>query len=133
MTEILAFLNGNMFYVIFIGFFIITGGADVLGRVLSGHRKITKLKAENKAQKYSIERADNLIDKLSSGQLQLRSLASGGSEDATATSFRMARLLDKVQTADDALPQLDGTLRGQIDVELDVFHSAHLVTLERKP
>lgn len=121
MHELLAYIDENIFWIII--FFIIFGSSisATLVKLLDGRRKTRVLAAKNKALTSELKRANETITALAAGKT-----APTGSliADLTGANARMARILDQVQAADEALPQLDNALRSRLDIELDHYHQA---------
>jgi hypothetical protein len=103
-------------------FFLVLGGGDAIGRALSGRRANQKLRGELKASKAELTCMHSLVSNA------FRALGGNGTPDvaALAEQARSALndravaldLLNQVQAADRAYPQLPQELRDDIDQAL---------------
>jgi hypothetical protein len=125
MDAFFKFITDNLGWIIVLLF--VFGGAilevfsDWIGALvksLSGRGKNRQLKASIKAKDAELARAHDLLTAMGPG----RAIVMPPPDPRIETAARMARLLDKVQEADTALPQLNSELRAQIDAELEQFH-----------
>lgn len=127
MHELLEYIDKNIFWIIVLLCIFGGGIGGFFLELLDGRRKVKVLKTKVAALEETVERRDAEIER-ANGMIQ--ALASGSPTatagpliaDLTSANARMARILDQVQAADEALPQLDNGLRMRLDVELDHYH-----------
>lgn len=128
MDAVMVFLSVNWWWLLIIGFCV--GGTffEWLGGAFStlfksfGQRRglkaqIKDLKRQLKAKNEELNRAHKLLGV--GGRSVIASLPTGNA----GTEPRMARLLDRVQATDSALPQLPLNLREEIDAELERYYT----------
>lgn len=130
MELFLTFLENNIWWIFLALFF--GGGAllEAFGKGLSGRGANRRLRAKLKLRTQELERTQKLLETIAGNHgtpVSTLALIESGNQ-----ASRMARLLDKVQEADTALPQLTDSLRTEIDDELDAYHADSKRLREKK-